>query len=133
MVEAESHLLGGDAPARVLLDGDCGCGAPGIEGGAGSLPLAQLGRLPEAAPREVPAHGCLDLDSCSVPLQSVAQLKSLTKMSGAHGCRIPSLSHNFVLPTHLPILTCMPMQVHAWLPHVLEGPGHLRLRAMMLW
>ena len=72
--EVDSHLLGGDAPARVLLDGDCSSGAPGIEGGAGGLPLAQLGRLPEAAPREVPAHGCLDPDSCGVPLQSITQL-----------------------------------------------------------
>lgn len=64
------HLLASDAPADVLLDGDCSIIAPGIEGCPGSLPPAQLCCLPEAAAHEVAPHGSLDLDSCFVPLQS---------------------------------------------------------------
>ena len=65
------YLLASDTPADMLLDSDCSTIAPGIEGCPGSLPLAQLCCLPEAAAHEVAPHGGLDLDGCIVPLQSI--------------------------------------------------------------
>ena len=63
------YLLAGSTPADMLLDGDRGARAPGVEGCPSRLPPAQLCCLAEAAAGEVPPHSRLDLDSCTVPLQ----------------------------------------------------------------